>query len=238
MGLLAELIDLVLPTHCVCCRRPGPVWCADCRPDSGGEVVALAHGPPVHAAAEYAGDLRTALLSYKERGARGLAAPLADYLGDAVDLARRGHPGPGLPALVPVPSTRAAARRRGGDHVRRLGALVARQVRLELLPVLRLTGRVADSAGLSVAQRASNLDHRMLGLAGRCRGQPATGDHPGRHRHHRQHADRGAPGAAGGRLAGGGSGGHRLDPAPAAPIGHGLTSVELGRSAEFELAFE
>ena len=160
--MLAELLDLVLPTHCVCCRRPGPVWCAGCRPDSRGEVISLAHGPPVHAAAEYAAELRTALLSYKERGARGLAAPLADYLGDAVDLARRGCPGPEPPVLVPVPSARTAARRRGGDHVRRLGTLVARQSRLELLPALRLAGRVADSAGLSIAQRANNLDHRML----------------------------------------------------------------------------
>jgi predicted amidophosphoribosyltransferase len=168
--MLAELIDLVLPIHCVCCQRPGQVWCADCRPDSGGGVISLAHGPPVHAAAEYADGLRTALLSYKERGARGLAAPLADYLGDAVDLARRTRPGSELPVLVPVPSARSAARRRDGDHVRRLGRLVARQSRLDLLPALRLSGPVADSAGLSVSQRAGNLDHRMLawpaGIAG------------------------------------------------------------------------
>jgi predicted amidophosphoribosyltransferase len=168
--MLAELVDLVLPTHCVCCRRPGPVWCAGCRPDSRGQVVSPAHGPPVFAAAEYIDGLRTALLCYKERGVRGLAAPLAGYLGDAVEEARRATAGPGRPVLVPVPSARAAARRRGGDHVRRLGMLVARQSRLELLPMLRLAGRVADSAGLSVAQRASNLDHRMLawpaGLAG------------------------------------------------------------------------
>jgi predicted amidophosphoribosyltransferase len=159
--MLAELVDLVLPSQCVCCRRPGPLWCAGCRPASQGELIPLAHGPPVHAAAEYADGVRTALLSYKERGARSLAAPLADYLGEAVELARRAHPGPGIPALVAVPSARAAARRRGGDHVRRLGRLVARHSQLELLPALRLAGPVADSAGLSMSQRARNLDHRM-----------------------------------------------------------------------------
>jgi len=162
MGLLAELLDLVLPSHCVCCDRPGPVWCPGCRPDSRCEVIALAHGPPVHAAAEYAGELRTALLGYKERGTRSLVDPLADYLVDALESARSADPAGGERlVLVPVPSSRAAARQRGGDHLDRLARLAGRRVRLEVLPVLRLTGRVLDSAGLSIEQRAGNLAHRM-----------------------------------------------------------------------------
>jgi predicted amidophosphoribosyltransferase len=168
MGLLAELVDLVLPSHCVGCDRPGPVWCPGCRPDARCEVIALPHGPPVYAAAEYAGELRTALLSYKERGARSLAVPLADYLVGAVESARGADPAGRPPVLVPVPSTRAAIRQRGGDHVLRLARLVARQTGLEVVPLLRLNGRVLDSAGLSTDQRASNLDHRM-------RARPATG---------------------------------------------------------------
>jgi predicted amidophosphoribosyltransferase len=167
MGLLAELVDLVLPSHCVGCDRPGPAWCQGCRPDARCEVIALAHGPPVHAAAEYAGELRTALLSYKERGTRSLASPLADYLVGAVESARAADPEGSPPVLVPVPSSRAAARQRGGDHVGRLARLVGRQVQLEVLPALRLIGRVRDSAGLSADQRAGNLKHRM-------RAQPAT----------------------------------------------------------------
>jgi predicted amidophosphoribosyltransferase len=167
MGFLAELVDLVLPSHCVCCDRPGPVWCPGCRPDAPGEVIALAHGPPVHAAAEYAGELRTALLSYKERGTRSLAGALADYLADAVESARSVSVDGRPPVLVPVPSSRLAARQRGGDHLDRLARLVGRQLRLEVLPVLRLTGRVLDSAGLSADQRAGNLRHRI-------RARPAT----------------------------------------------------------------
>lgn len=168
MGMLAELVDLVLPSHCVCCDRPGPVWCSSCRPDVRCEVVALAHGPPVHAAAEYADELRTALLSYKERGARRLAGPLADYLAGAVDSVRSASATGELPVLVPVPSSRAAIRQRGGDHLLRLARQVGRQLQLEVLPGLRLTGRVRDSAGLSADQRAGNLRHRM-------RAVPASG---------------------------------------------------------------
>ena len=217
MGMLAELVDLVLPSHCVCCDRPGPVWCPGCRPAGRCEVIALAHGPPVYAAAEYAGGLRTALLSYKERGVRSLAGPLADYLADAVDVgparaAGRRAAGAGAGAVQPG--------RRPGSAVAITSAgwpgWSARQLRLEVLPLLRLTGRVADSAGLSADQRAGNLAHRMRRPAGRSR-EPrpvivvddilTTG----------ATLTEAQPGTAGGRLAGAGRGGDRPDPAPATP---------------------
>jgi predicted amidophosphoribosyltransferase len=106
--------------------------------------------------------LRTALLAYKERGVRSLAGPLAGYLGDAVDVASRDLPSPRRPLLVPVPSSRSAARSRGGDHLRRIASLVAREAELDWAPVLQLSGRVADSAGLSIAQRSANLANRMV----------------------------------------------------------------------------
>lgn len=123
----------------------------------------MAQGPVTFASCEYADELRIALLAYKERGIRGLDAILAGYLGDAIDVAVRAIPNQTvMPVLVSVPSTRAAARRRGGDHMRRLSRIVASEANLQVLPVLRLVGSVADSAGLSPAQRTSNLNNRMV----------------------------------------------------------------------------
>ncbi|MDQ1739547.1 MAG: hypothetical protein QOE53_1199 [Pseudonocardiales bacterium] len=174
MRLLPDLMDLVLPSSCVCCGRGGPVWCPGCRPKSDPEPVALPaapSGPPVFAAGEYSGALRSALLAFKERGQRALAGPLAAYLSDAVDVSRRQLSAPrGHPILVPVPSSRSAARQRGGDHLLRLVAEVAPQNGLDVLPALRLAGRGRDSAGLSAAERAANLANRMRaapGAAGR-----------------------------------------------------------------------
>jgi len=128
--------------------------------------------PPVVAAGEYGGGLRSALLAYKERGQRGLAGPLAAYLSDAVDASRRAFGGPtGQPLLVPIPSSRSAARQRGGDHLLRLIAEVAPQNGLDVLPALRLPGRARDSAGLSAPERAANLAHRM-------RASPVTSERP------------------------------------------------------------
>jgi predicted amidophosphoribosyltransferase len=178
MRLLTELIDLVLPGACVCCERPGAIWCAGCQPasapkpvdagqrlpdfgrESTAALIGSAAGPPTFAAGEYAEQLRSALIAYKERGRRQLVNQLAGYLADAVDCAARAAGSP-RPVLVPVPSSRSAARARGGDHMVRLARAAARQTGLPVLTVLALTGAGSDSAGLSAAQRRRNLAGRM-----------------------------------------------------------------------------
>ena len=133
----------------------------------------LPAGPPVYAACEYAGDVRNALIAFKERRQRALAGPLAGYLSDAIDVSRRqlGGAGLGQPVLVPIPSSRSAVRERGGDHLRRLAVEVAKQNGLTVLPALRLPGRVRDSARLSPSQRTANLANRMSAA-------PSTGGRP------------------------------------------------------------
>jgi predicted amidophosphoribosyltransferase len=176
MGLLADLADLILPACCVCCASPGSVWCAGCQPPSGGERVACAIGPPTFAAGEYADALRAALLSYKERGQRRLVAQLAGYFSDAADSAVRASTSGGseLAGLVPVPSSRAAARARGGDHLLRLAHAVGRQLGLPVLDTLQLHGPVADSAGLSARQRRQNLAGRLTAAPPARSGRPAA----------------------------------------------------------------
>lgn len=172
----AALLDLAFPTRCVQCGSAGAVWCVPCRQMPPGPASVWVGDLVVHAAADYAGGLRTALLAYKERGHRGLAPLLAGLLLQAVDAALPGGAHAEQTVLVPVPSRRSAARARGGDHLLRLATECATQYRSrqELTPppdqppralsigsALRLTGQVRDSAGLSSEQRVRNLDHRM-----------------------------------------------------------------------------
>jgi len=158
VGVLADLVDLVLPVTCVCCQRPGSVWCHSCRPALEIVEANLADGLRVVSAAEYRRTLRTALLAFKERGRRSLVAPLAGLLTGAVtELVDPGA----RPVLVAVPSRRAAARGRGGDHVARLVRQAAGSAEFEACSGLTLTGRVNDSAGLTTAERMANLHGRM-----------------------------------------------------------------------------
>ena len=84
----AALVELVLPAECAGCAAPPAVgaWCARCAERLGAQAwITLPGGPLVLTAGRYTGPLRTALLRYKERGRRDLAAPLAHHLLPALD---------------------------------------------------------------------------------------------------------------------------------------------------------
>jgi predicted amidophosphoribosyltransferase len=160
--LTAPLADLLLPARCVACSCSGVALCGRCLPV--GPALRVRHrGLLVCAAAPYTGPLRTALVAYKERGRHDLAPPLAGLLARAVAgvLADQevGHR-PNV-VLVGVPSARAAARGRGGDHVARLGRLAGRSAGLTAVPVLGQVRRVRDSAGLGAAERHTNVAASM-----------------------------------------------------------------------------
>jgi predicted amidophosphoribosyltransferase len=164
--VLGPLADLVLPRCCLGCGRPGAVLCATCLPH--GPPAALDVGLPVLAAAPYEGGVRAALLAYKERGRRDLAGCLAGLLARSV--------GPGPALLVPVPSSRAAVRSRGGDTLLRLARAAARRTGGRVATPLRLTRAVQDSARLGVGARSANLAGAMAAAPPRFAGEAVLVD--------------------------------------------------------------
>ncbi|GAA4307707.1 hypothetical protein GCM10023178_16100 [Actinomadura luteofluorescens] len=164
MGVLAELIDLLLPQCCAGCgHRPGLLCDACARPlraDARPAGQAPAGLPPPWTVAAYEGPLRTILASYKERGRAALAVPLGEALATSVYAALPSGPDP--PMVVWVPSGRGAVRRRGHDPLRGAVHVAVQRLRASGVPVtslgaLRQRGRVADQAGLSARERAANL---------------------------------------------------------------------------------
>jgi predicted amidophosphoribosyltransferase len=120
--------------------------------------------PPTVAAGEYAGPVRPALIAFKERGRAEMARPRGTALALAVAgvLAGLAGPPPGPVLLVPLPSSGAALRSRGRDHVRELTRRAVAELAAADRPVrearlLRRRGRVRDSAGLSAGERRANL---------------------------------------------------------------------------------
>jgi len=112
--------------------------------------------PRCVAVGDYDGRLRELILAYKERGHRGLAAPLGDALAAAVNA---GVPTSRPLALVPVPATAAAVRARRGDHMLRLAQRAARRLRetgrpIGVVTALRALPRT-DSAHLDRHARAA-----------------------------------------------------------------------------------
>jgi predicted amidophosphoribosyltransferase len=161
-GILATLLDLVVPGGCAACGAavPGGI-CEPCAavltepPEPRRPRPAPVGLPACVAGGDYDGALRELVLAYKERGRRGLSRALGDRLADVIV---QGWPQPGPLALVPIPTTSAAIRARHFDHMLLLARRAARALGASGRPTvvtspLRALPR-ADSAHLDREQRA------------------------------------------------------------------------------------
>ncbi len=159
------MLDLVLPLQCGGCGNPGTRWCTACakelavRADQPHLVTPrLDPGVPVLSLGRYAGARRKVIIAVKEHGRADLLGPLAGALAAALEqLLTWGILDTPL-TVVPAPTRRSAARRRGGDPVTRMArAAVAAHPGLTVIPALRLRAFARDSVGLSSAGRQRNI---------------------------------------------------------------------------------
>jgi len=118
---------------------------------------------PVFALGRYSGARRRAIIAMKERGRGDLVVPLARALAVGVHrLLTWGMVETPL-TIVPAPTRRSAARRRGGDPVTRLArAAVAGHPGVVVVPALRLGALARDSVGLGTAARERNIAGRVV----------------------------------------------------------------------------
>ncbi|UXA08239.1 ComF family protein [Mycobacterium sp. SMC-2] len=164
------MLDLILPLQCGGCGAPSSRWCDAC----AAELSVAADQPhvvnprvdpqaPVFALGRYAGARRQAILALKEHGRADLVGPLAGALATGVHrLLSWGIVETPL-TVVPAPTRRSAARRRGGDPVARLArTAVAGHPAIAVAPALRMRALVRDSVGLGTAARERNVAGRVL----------------------------------------------------------------------------
>ncbi|WP_019971336.1 ComF family protein [Mycobacterium sp. 141] len=168
------MLDLILPLECGGCGAPATPWCPACasmltvRSDEPHLITPRTDpGVPVFALGRYAGARRAAIVAAKERGRTDLVAPLAAALRVGLDrLLTWGVVGAPLD-VVPAPTRRLAARRRGGDPVTAMAiAACAGRPGVRTVPALRLRPWVRDSVGLSGAARQRNIAGRVRLVAG------------------------------------------------------------------------
>ncbi|MBW4716254.1 ComF family protein [Saccharothrix obliqua] len=153
-------INLLFPPRCAGCRAEGASCCARCLAAFGAprRVDVPGKGPPVFALADYRGPGGALVLALKERGRRDLVPVFGALVAAAVPKLPRRYPGEFREwRLVPVPSRRAAARRRGGSHL--VG--IVRRAGLPVACALAFGPGVADSVGLGAAARRANLAGRV-----------------------------------------------------------------------------
>ncbi|RDI53177.1 ComF family protein [Nocardia mexicana] len=165
---MRSLLDLILPQACGGCGTLGTGWCAGCAASLARPPVRVRPrtdpGVPCWALGPYGGAGRRAVVAAKDRGRRDLAAPLGLALARGLDELRdRDRP----LLLVPAPSRRAAARRRGGDPVVRAARVAASWLPdCQVTPVLAMRRGVRDSVGLGPSERRHNLRGRIMTRGG------------------------------------------------------------------------
>jgi predicted amidophosphoribosyltransferase len=165
--IVAALLDLALPTTCAACDgRKGPL-CEDCTCALEGGLfdrpARVAPDPPppglptVVACGPYAGVLRQLVSAYKDTDRRDLRAVLAPTLARAIARALHSSGRPTL--VVPVPSSRAAIRRRGDEPVADLtrAAVTLLTPDVQFAPALRPVRSLSDQSRLNAQERAQNL---------------------------------------------------------------------------------
>ncbi|BAX91358.1 hypothetical protein MSG_01199 [Mycobacterium shigaense] len=120
-------------------------------------------GVPVFALGRYAGARRQAILAVKEHGRGDLVPPLARALATGVHRLLSWGMVEAPLTIVPAPTRRQAARRRGGDPVTRIAThAVAGHPEIGVAAALRLRALTRDSAGLGSAARQRNIAGRAV----------------------------------------------------------------------------
>lgn len=155
--VVAEVSELLVPRFCAGCDEPGVSLCTQCqmvlrRPPA--QVTTREEvGCPVWSQNLWNGVARRLVVHAKERNRADLYPYLGASLGAAVQrLIRLGHL-PDQVVLVPAPTTRSAARRRGGDHMTRICA----ETGLPVSPCLHYRLALLDAVELKATQRRERL---------------------------------------------------------------------------------
>ncbi|WP_240642063.1 ComF family protein [Microbacterium sulfonylureivorans] len=150
---LSDALALLLPVQCAGCGEPDAVLCAACAAAMAPRTVVRRIDPPggalmVWSGLEFEGVPARVIRAVKEEGRTPLARALAPALVAAVQAL--GEPDA---VLVPMPTSRAAFRRRGF----RVPDLIARRAGLRVERLLQPMRRTADQRGLDRGGRRRNV---------------------------------------------------------------------------------
>ncbi|WP_194398527.1 ComF family protein [Microbacterium atlanticum] len=153
----ADALALLLPLWCAGCDEPDVALCERClialAPDPRRRVVEADGGDVVvWSGLAFDGVAARVVRAIKEDGRTGLARALAPALEAAL-----AHTGDADALLVPMPTSRAAYRRRGF----RMPDLVMRRTGRHVRRVLSAVRTTADQRGLDRDQRRRNVAHSL-----------------------------------------------------------------------------
>lgn len=167
---LRQFLDAVLPTSCIDCEALGSHICTVC----SGQFVFTGHRvsrQDLHGCSATTLNRQAHLLisSVKDDGRTGLltvlSSAIAASLAVTCSVAGESEFAEAMRsrdfAIAPIPTRKAALKRRGFDPVASLAKLVAKDLGVRVQPGLRLLRETRDQRALTLDERAANLRGAM-----------------------------------------------------------------------------
>ncbi|MCX8529553.1 MAG: phosphoribosyltransferase family protein [Rhodoluna sp.] len=149
-----QLLDTLLPSTCVACRKVGRTICDNCLAELDAKPRVVDRGIKGWSAIDYSATATSAINAFKEHGRTALLTDFCRLI-DAIDL-------PENAILVGLPSSTGATRKRGFVPAELLADRLARRRSLRSAHALVFARKIADQALLSRDQREANLAGSML----------------------------------------------------------------------------
>lgn len=165
MNSIASLRELIFPVRCLGCDQLGISICSQCRKFWHPRVIKTwSHSQekfPIYSSIPYSPIAGKVLLSAKES-----SLELADnLLVTALLHSLRGAQSQNqIDFLVPIPSRKSVARKRGRQFISVLSKSVGESENLPTEEILTHTRKVRDQSNLDAKDRAANLDKALISL--------------------------------------------------------------------------
>jgi len=158
--LTSSLVDLIFPSRCAVCDRPGKNLCLDCKNMLWIEPREfLLSGLAIYTVTKYSDETSKLLVSLKDRGQFALVAELAKMLRPVIENLPESE---SIQYLVPAPSSPENFSKRGFHPMLLLAQAVAsKHPSLSVLNCLRFARPVQDQVGLTEPERIANLASSM-----------------------------------------------------------------------------
>ena len=182
LPLTAWLFEVLVPSRCVSCGGPGPLFCESCLyrlvplhapvcarcgaptawpvercRECAGRRIAFASA---RAGFVYADPARAFVRGWKERGARPLAAVAAELVAGRV-------PRPAADVIAYIPPDNDRSLRRGHQPAEALARELGRRWDVPVAPLLARRRRVARQTGLARDERRRNMRDAFVGASAR-----------------------------------------------------------------------
>ena len=165
MNSIASLRELIFPVRCLGCDQLGISICSQCRKFWHPRVIKTwSHSQekfPIYSSIPYSPIAGKVLLSAKES-----SLELADnLLVTALLHSLRGAQSQNqIDFLVPIPSRKSVARKRGRQFISVLSKSIGESENLPTEEILTHTRKVRDQSNLDAKDRAANLDKALISL--------------------------------------------------------------------------